>query len=170
MGTAKAHPNSSESFEYIRMETKGPKLVLKELSYRIIGAFFDVYNELGFGYLESVYVAAMAVALDRAGLRVEREVPVTIFYRGVEVGHHRLDMLVERLVILEIKSTERVTDIPRRQVRNYLSATGLELGMLLHFGPTAQFHRILRPPKGQIIARSKRPEVRKNLDDSEEFG
>lgn len=127
-------------------------IVFRDLSYRTVAAFFDVYNQLGYGFLESIYAGALAVALTRAGLRVEREVPVPISYRGVEIGLHRLDMLVEKSIIIELKSTERLSDVPRRQVRNYLSATNLELGLLLHFGPTAQYHRILRPPKGSIVA------------------
>ena len=147
-----------------REPLRGKAIVLKELSYQIVGAFFDVYNELGYGFLENVYSAALSVAFDRAGLRVEREKSVPVVYRGVEVGYYRIDMLVEQSIIVELKSIERLTDIPKRQIRNYLSAAGLELGLLLHFGPTAQFYRILRPPEGRIIARLPK------AADSDEFG
>lgn len=122
-----------------------PAIIEKELSFAIVGAFYEVYNELGFGFLESVYSKALEVALSKRGVRVEREVPIVIRFQGVEVGHHRADMLVERRVILEIKSTERISDATRRQVRNYLAAMRLELGIILHFGPSAQFYRILGP-------------------------
>jgi GxxExxY protein len=104
-----------------------PELVEKDLSYVIVGCFYWVYNTLGFGFLESVYARALEVALRLKGLKVEREVPVTILFEGVEVGKHRMDMLVEDRIIIEIKSTEKVTD-----------------GLFLHFGPQATYHRILR--------------------------
>jgi GxxExxY protein len=132
-----------------RTGTRNRIIIEKELSYAIIGAFLEVYNELGYGYLESIYAAAMVVALTRRGLTVQRELPVTIRFKGVEVGQHRLDMLVERRVILEIKSTERLADHAKRQLRNYLTATGLELGIILHFGPTAESHRVLGKQKAE---------------------
>jgi GxxExxY protein len=126
-----------------------PEWVEKELSYVIVGCFYWVYNTLGYGFLESVYARALEVALRLKGLKVEREVPVTIFFEGVEVGKHRMDMLVENRVIIEIKSTEKVTDVPKRQTRNYLSATKLELGLFLHFGPQPSYHRILRKKEAE---------------------
>src|SRR4051812_26478242 len=98
--------------------TRRRGLLEEELSYAINGAFFEVYNELGFGYLESIYASAMAIVLKRRGLVVEREVPVTIQFKGIEVGKHRLDMLVDGRVIIEIKSTERLADHAKRQLRN----------------------------------------------------
>jgi len=127
-------PNESSSRVHI---------VEKELCYIIIAAFFEVYNALGFGFLESVYAKAMEVALRKRGLLIQREFPVTILFDGVEVGQLRLDMLVENRIILEIKSTERLSDVPKRQLRNYLAATRLELGIILHFGPRAEYHRVL---------------------------
>ena len=118
-------------------------LVDAELSYAIVGCFLRVHNKLGFGFLESVYARAMVRALQTRGLFVQREVPVVVTFDGVEVGHHRLDMLVERRVILELKSTEKISDAPKRQLRSYLAAADLELGLLLHFGPSAQYYRVL---------------------------
>jgi GxxExxY protein len=126
-----------------------PEWVEKDLSYVIVGCFFWVYNTLGYGFLESVYARAMEVALRLKGLKVEREVPVTIFFEGVEVGHHRMDMIVENKIIIENKSTEKLTDIPKRQLRNYLSATNLELGLVLHFGPQANYYRVIRKKKAE---------------------
>jgi GxxExxY protein len=136
-------PNGTESTQ----PTSRPEWVEKDLSYIIVGCFFWVYNTLGYGFLESVYARAMEVALRLKGLKVEREVPVTIFFEGVEVGHHRMDMVVENKIIIENKSTEKLTDIPKRQLRNYLSATNLELGLVLHFGPQANYYRVLRKKK-----------------------
>jgi GxxExxY protein len=129
--------------------TRRTGLVEEQLSYTINGAFFDVYNELGYGYVESVYSAAMVVALQQRGLTVEREVPVAVVFRGVEVGRHRLDLLVERRVILEIKSTEVLAEHAKRQLRSYLKASDLELGIILHFGPRAGRYRVLGKQKAE---------------------
>lgn len=122
--------------------------VEQDLSYVIIGCFFWVYNTLGFDFLESVYARALEVALRMKGLKVEQEVPVTIYFEGVDVGQHRMDMVVEDRIIIEIKATEKLSDVSKRQLRNYLSAMDKELGILLHFGPTASYHRVLRKKKG----------------------
>jgi len=121
-----------------------PRIVEKDLSYLVVGCFLAVYNTLGIGYVESVYANAMVVALQKRGLRVEREVPVTVVYEGLEVGRHRIDLLVEGRITLELKATEKLSDIPKRQLRSYLKASDLELGLLLHFGPKAESHRVLR--------------------------
>jgi GxxExxY protein len=122
--------------------SSSPVIVEKELSYIIVAAFFEVYNALGFGFLESIYARALEIALKRRGLLVEREYPVTVLFHGEAVGQHRCDMLVERRIVIEIKSTERLSDVPKRQLRNYLKALNLKLGLLLHFGPRAEYHRV----------------------------
>jgi len=121
-------------------------IIEKELSHLIVGCSFEVHNELGYGYGESIYCRSLAVMLELVGLRVQREVPVTVCFRGVEVGHHRLDLLVEDRIVVEVKSLERVPDLAKKQVRNYLAATNLELGLLINFGARVECHRILRPP------------------------
>jgi GxxExxY protein len=126
-----------------------PRWVEQEASYIIIGCFFWVYNTLGFGFLESVYARALDVALRLRGLKVEREVPVTIRFEGVDVGQHRMDMVVNDRIVIEIKATEKISDVSKRQLRNYLSAMNLELGILLHFGPTANHFRVLRKKKAE---------------------
>jgi GxxExxY protein len=130
-----------------QMERRAPSqgIVEKELSYAIGGCFFGVYNELGYGFVEPVYSRSLVVALQEQGLKVEREVPFSVLFHGVEVGRHRVDLLVERRIIVEIKSTERVTDVAKRQLRSYLKAVDLELGLLLHFGPRPEVHRVLNP-------------------------
>ncbi len=120
-------------------------LVERELSYRIISAFFEVYNALGYGLLESLYVAALVIALKARGLRVDREVWVPVYFRDQLIGNQRLDLVVEDRIIIEVKSTELLSKAGARQLRSYLTASKRRLGLLLHFGPTAQFHRILNP-------------------------
>lgn len=124
------------------------EIIEKELSYAIVGVFFTVFNQLGFGFLESVYKRCLEILLKRRGLLVEREYPVEIYFEGEFVGRHRLDMLVERRIIVEVKSSERLSDVPKKQLRNYLAATGLRLGLILHFGPRAQYYRVIGPRPG----------------------
>jgi GxxExxY protein len=124
-----------------------PHIVEKDLSYAIVGSFFSVYNELGYGFTEPVYRNALQVSLQEKGLHVEREVPVAVVFHGVTVGQYRMDLLVARQIIIEVKATERVAEHSKRQLHNYLCAANLELGLLLHFGPKAECHRVLRHGK-----------------------
>ena len=93
-------------------------IVEKDLSYTIVGGALEVHNELGYGFHESIYVRSLAVLLRSRGIYVEREVPIRVMFRGVEVGVHRLDLLVENRIVVEIKSMERVPDLFKKQVRN----------------------------------------------------
>jgi GxxExxY protein len=120
-----------------------PVIIEKELSHAIVGCFFDVYNELGYGFLESIYARALEITMRGRGLRVDREYPIIVTFRGEQIGFHRVDMLVEQRVIIELKSTERLAESARRQLRSYVTALGLDLGILLHFGPVPRFHREL---------------------------
>lgn len=115
----------------------------RETTEQILGAFFDVYRELGFGFLETAYVNALAVEFDRRGVAFRREVPTEVSYLGVPIGRYRVDMIVADRVLVEVKSTKAISDADSRQVLNYLRATSLEVGLLLHFGPTPKFHRYL---------------------------
>jgi GxxExxY protein len=117
--------------------------VEEELSRRIVGCFFDVYNELGPGLFESLYSRALEIAVRAEGLHVEREYPIAVRFRGQQIGFQRVDMLVERRIIIENKSTEFVTEAARHQLRCYLKAMRLDLGLLLHFGPRPNFYREL---------------------------
>lgn len=114
-----------------------------KLTEQLIGAFFVVYRNLGFGFLESNYCAALGIELQRRGIDYEREVTVEVQYEGVPIGRYRVDMVVEGRVLVEIKSTKNLTEADTRQLLNYLKATNLEVGLLLHFGPTPKFHRFL---------------------------
>ena len=116
-----------------------------ELSRIIVGAFFQVYNDLGYGLSESLYAKALEVELQEQGCAVEREHLFEVVYRGREIGRQRLDMLVDRRVIVEVKSTEHLAYAAHRQLRSYVCASGLRLGILLHFGPKPAFFREIGP-------------------------
>ncbi len=121
------------------------RLIDETLTRSIIGAFYDVYNALDFGYLEHVYVCAMERELRARGHRVGREVGVQVIYKGEPLTTQRLDMLVEDRVVVEVKSGADLPRVARRQLYSYLRSTNLEVGLLLHFGPVARFHRVVRP-------------------------
>ena len=113
-----------------------------QLTEKIISVFYEVYNELGFGFLESVYEQAMCIALRQAGLHVECQVPIKVYFRGVEVGFFKADLLVERLVLLELKSARALEPAHESQMVNELRATDIEVGLLLNFGPAPEIKRM----------------------------
>ena len=119
------------------------KLIHDRLTYSVIGAFYEVYYTLGYGFLEHVYVAALTRELRSRKHEIGREVSVPVLYKGEEVARQRLDMIVDQRVVIEIKSTRTLHDGSVRQVENYLRATSLELGLLLHFGPQPRFYRVI---------------------------
>jgi GxxExxY protein len=132
------------------------KLIHDSLSYSVIGAFFEVYHTLGFGFLEHVYVASLTRELHDRGHDVGREVSVPVLYKGEEVARQRLDMIVDGKLVVETKSSRTLHEGAVRQVGNYLRATTLELGLLLHFGPQPKFYRVIcsnpaaRAPKNPL--------------------
>ncbi len=105
-----------------------------QISYNIRGAIFKVYNALGPGLLESVYVAALVFELSKEGLKVKKEVPIPVFYEDekLELGF-RLDLLVEDKVIIEVKSVENLAEVHHKQVLTYLKLTEMKLGILVNF-------------------------------------
>ena len=124
-------------------------LLERRLTGAIITCFYRVYDELGFGFLESVYVRALLIELTARGIQAQREAVIDVFYRGVEVGHFRADLLVEGKVIVEVKASLLVTEADRKQLLNYLRGTSLELGLLLHFGQKASFQRFIYTNKAR---------------------
>lgn len=106
----------------------------EELTGKIIGAAIQVHKVLGPGFLEAVYQKALVLELQKLGLKVDCEVPVTIFYDGVEVGKHRLDLLVEDQIVVELKAVNSFDDSHFAIVKSYLKATGLKHGLLINFG------------------------------------
>lgn len=128
-----------------------------ELTHSVIGAFYEVYNHLGFGFLEHLYVMAMERELRARGHRVGREVAVRIMYKGEELGIQRLDMIVDERLVVEVKSTPILHKYAARQVYNYLRATNLEVGMLLHFGRQAGFSVQVCPAEARSPTTKARP-------------
>jgi len=115
----------------------------ERLTHSVIGAFFDVYNTLGFGFLEHIYVMALERELIAREHRVAREVAVRVLYKGHELAEQRLDMIVDDKLVVETKATHELHKSANRQVYNYLRSTNLEIGLLLHFGPEAHFYRMI---------------------------
>jgi len=118
-------------------------LIEPEITNSVIGAFFAVYNALGFGFLEHVYAAVLEKELSMRGHEVGREVLVPVYYRGELAAYQRLDLLVGGRVVVEVKASEHLPPIAERQLFNYLRCTKLEVGLLLHFGPEAKFKRLI---------------------------
>jgi GxxExxY protein len=114
-----------------------------QLTQVIIGAMYAVHSELGYGFLEYVYRNAVAVLLRRAGHRVDREVVFEIWFHGHLIGRHRADLVVDQTVVVEVKTARAIDPAHRAQLINYLKASPFELGLLLNFGPSAQFKRIV---------------------------
>lgn len=115
----------------------------RDLTERIIGVFYEVYNELGHGFLESVYEQAMAIAPSDAGLEVTRQFPLSVTFRGHIVGDYRADVVVNRAVILELKAVSGIDPAHEAQLLHYLRATDMEVGLLVNFGPKSQFKRLV---------------------------
>jgi GxxExxY protein len=123
----------------------------RELLYKIIGVYYDVYNELGHGFLESVYQKSLGLALQSAGLNACWPIAIPVRFRGHEVGHFEADMLIEKCVLLELKATRALDRSHVAQLRNYLRATDIEVGLLLNFGLRPEFRRLLFSNSGKII-------------------
>ncbi len=112
-----------------------------QLTRKFIGVYYAVYNELGFGFLESVYQEAMAIALTDAGLRCDRERLISVVFRGRSVAEFRPDLIVADAIVVELKVARTLAAIHNVQLLNYLRATPFEVGLLLNFGPEAQVRR-----------------------------
>jgi len=124
-------------------------LIEERLTRSVVGAFFEVYNTLGFGFLEHVYVRALEEELTALCHRADREVAVPVTYKGAVIATTRLDMVVDGKLVVEVKSTLQLHGSARRQVLNYLRATNLEVALLLHFGPDAKFYRMVHQNHSQ---------------------
>jgi GxxExxY protein len=116
----------------------------EELSRKTIGVAIEVHRELGPGFLESIYEEALKVGLSKCRLNHESQKEIKIEYLDVEVGLHRLDLIVENKIIIELKAVKEFADIHFAQLRSYLKATGLKVGLLLNFAkPTLEIKRIV---------------------------
>jgi GxxExxY protein len=116
----------------------------EDLSKKVVGAAIEVHRELGPGFLENIYEEALKVDLKEHGLHFEAQKEIKIEYLGVVVGMHRLDLVVEEKIIVELKAVDEIADIHLAQLRSYLKATGLKVGLLLNFAkPTLQIRRVV---------------------------
>jgi GxxExxY protein len=134
----------------------GPELMHGKVTAGIIGAFYDSYNELGFGYAESLYVKALTIELETGRLTFGREVALNVRHKGTIIGEFRADLIVDERVIVECKSVDRLIPAHDSHVINYLKSTGINVGLILNFGPKPSFRRLLftSSSKGDSIIRA----------------
>jgi GxxExxY protein len=125
----------------------GLALLHGDLTRTIIGAFFEVYNELGYGFVETVYQRALPIVLSERGLHTELERRVTVKFRGATIGEYRPDLIVENKVIVECKVAAKVLPAHETQLLNYLKATGINIGLIFNFGSQPTFRRMLFTPR-----------------------
>jgi GxxExxY protein len=114
-----------------------------DLTEKILGVYYDVYNELGPGFIESVYEKAMAIALREAGLQVQTQFAIPVSFRGQPVGNFSAEVLVNGAVLLELKAVKALDMVHQVQLVHYLKATEIEVGLLLNFGARPEFRRIV---------------------------
>jgi len=113
----------------------------EKLTEKIIAAYYKVYNTLGYGFLEKVYENALAIELKKSGFKVRQQQNIKVYYDSSEVGDYFADLLVEDLVILELKAAESLCEEHEAQLTNYLRATKIEIGLLLNFGKVPDLKR-----------------------------
>jgi len=118
----------------------------EEITDLIIKAFYKVHNTLGFGFLEKIYENALLIELRNNGLSAEQQKPIKVLYEGNIVGDYFADIVANDAVILELKAAESIRKEHIAQLTNYLKATGVEVGLLLNFGASAEFKRIIFTP------------------------
>jgi len=133
-----------DSLNISENEAKADRHQFEVLSRKIIGAAIEVHRELGPGFLEHIYEEALKIEFSEHGLNFESQKEIKIKYLGTEVGSHRLDLLVENKIIIELKAVKEFNDIHFAQLRSYLKATGLKVGLLLNFAkPTLKIKRVV---------------------------
>lgn len=126
------------------MDQGGNKIIYPELSYRIIGIVFEVFNDLGYGYLEKYYQKALEVAFRQAGVNFRAQCPYKILYKNEIIGRNFIDFVIEEIIVLEIKKGDRFSKKYFDQVNSYLKVTGIKLAILVHFtSDGVKFKRIL---------------------------
>jgi GxxExxY protein len=130
------------------------KMLHHSLTEKIIGVFYDVYNELGHGFLESVYETAMVIALEEKSIKVERQVEVPVWFRGRQIGTFFADLVVESIVIVELKAVRSIDPSHEAQLLHYLRATEIELGLLLNFGVRPEIKRKIYDNPRKISVKS----------------
>ena len=130
---------------------KNLKMEYEEITHKIIGAAYQVYKQLGFGFLESVYHNAMLIELAKYDLKVESEKPLNVFYDDKIVGEFKADLFVEDIVVVELKSLQSLVTGHEVQLVNYLNGLKKEIGLLINFGPSGvEIKRKYRKPVAEI--------------------
>ncbi len=117
------------------------KYLHQDLTEKIIKAYYNVYNELGYGFLEKVYENALLIELKSLGLNCEKQKPISVSFKGYSVGEYFADIIIENEVIIELKAAEGLVEEHEAQLLNYLRATEIEVGLLFNFGKKPQFKR-----------------------------
>ena len=135
----------------------------KELSEKLIGIFFDIYNELGHGFLESVYEEAFSVELADAGIFFQRQLALPVWFRGRRIGEFRADLVVENKIIIELKTGSRIDLQWEKQTLNYRRCTEIEVALLLNFGPSPEFKRYASSNERKRIRVNPRESAEKKL-------
>ena len=116
----------------------------EEITHKIIGCAYKVFNQLGFGFLEKVYENALLFEIKKQGLKAEKQVPIKVLYKNHLVGEYIADIFVEKKVVVEIKTVENLDKAHEAQLLNYLKATGLQIGLLVNFKhPKAEIKRMV---------------------------
>jgi len=129
-----------------------PVIKHKDLTEKIIGVYYDVYNTLGHGFLERIYQNAMELRLKKAGLVVKVQDPIHVHFDGQIIGEYYADLVVEEKVILELKASQQLTAEHQAQLVHYLKATDYEVGLLLNFGPHPEvLRKIYENPRKKTI-------------------
>lgn len=118
-------------------------LLHKEISKPILKVFYDVYNQLGYGFLEKVYQNAMYFELKSQGYKVEAQKQIKVYFKNQLVGEFYADLLIEDAIIVELKACEHLVNSHIAQLMNYLKATQIEIGLVLNFGETPEFKRLV---------------------------
>ena len=134
------------------------ELLHRELTEAILKTFYDVYNELGYGFLERVYQNSMYLELQKRGFQVEAQKRIKVYYFETEVGDYFADLVVNNAVILELKAAECIVQDFESQLLNYLRGTEIEVGMLLNFGPKPEFRRkVFENSRKKFFSRNSNP-------------
>ena len=138
------------------------RLKYKEITDIILKSFYEVYNELGDGFLESVYESALYIVLTGYGLCVERQKNISVFFRGNIIGDFKADLIINKKVIVELKAVRALDPAHEAQLINYLKATNIEVGLLLNFGRKPEFKRFVYDNKRKNISDNQRKSVAEN--------
>jgi len=127
-----------------------------ELTEKIIGVFYEIYNELGFGFLERVYEEALVIGLKGHGMSCKQQAPIPVWFRGKQIGTYDADVVVNGLILIELKACKALEPAHEAQLLHYLRSTQIEVGLLLNFGPRPQVRRLVFDNERKKISANQR--------------